>query len=156
MIDPTPMGFIRNVNGVDQCSALLYRIWVRRQPDGPQDTFYVGQSTPGSERPFYRYDLNLRRMIAGKPPLNGKRYRKVIYDLRAAYQAGFQIGIELVCSIDTARMSIGKAERRLQELLGLVRKTRMLDDLAMPAGRRELAAPRRNHARAAEVPQHAA
>jgi hypothetical protein len=133
------LGFALLANDVDIATPLLYRIHVQTSLDTDCTTIYVGQTLNGCGRPFNRYDLNLRRLLDAKPPLNGKAYRPVHYDLRAAYAAGHRISIELVRNVDLMTERITEAERHLQEQFGVKpdRKleTRMLDDYGMPLGR---------------------
>jgi hypothetical protein len=132
MILLSKLGFALIPNTVDMEAPLLYRICAQPGPDTVATTIYVGQTRNGCGRPFQRYDLNLRRLLAGKPPLNGKQYRPVIYDLRAAYTAEHKIHIELVRNVDLSFERITDAERQLQEHLGVspIGRTerRMLND----------------------------
>jgi hypothetical protein len=136
MNETSKLGFTLVSNTVDTKAPLLYRIWTQPGPDVLATTIYVGQTRNGYGRPFQRYDLNLRRLLAGKPPLNGKQYRPVIYDLRAAYTAGHKIHIELVRNVDLSFERITYAERQLQQQLGVepIGKTerRMLNDDGSP------------------------
>jgi hypothetical protein len=132
MYKTSKLGFTLIPNMVDTNAPLLYCIWTKPGPGALATTIYVGQTRNGCGRPFQRYDFNLRRLLSGKPPLNGKQYRPVIYDLRAAYAAGHEIAVELVRNVDLAIERITDAERQLQEQLGVepVGKTerRMLTD----------------------------
>lgn len=130
------LGFALITNTVDPTGPLLYRIWTESGSNALATTIYVGQTRNGCGRPFQRYDLNLRRLLAGKPPLNGDRYRPVIHDLRVAHAAGHKISIELVRNVDLSSERITAAEQQLQEQLGvrLIAKTerRMLNDDGTP------------------------
>lgn len=136
MNETSKLGFALIPNTVDTKAPLLYRIWTEAGPDKLATTIYVGQTRNGCGRPFQRYDLNLRRPLAGKPPLNGKQYRPVIYDLRAAYTAGHKIHIELVRNVDLSFERITDAERQLQEQFGVESigkmERRMLNDEGRP------------------------
>lgn len=130
------LGFALITNTVDPTAPLLYRIWTESGLNALATTIYVGQTRNGSGRPFHRYDLNLRRLLAGKPPLNNNQYRPVIHDLRVAHAAGHKICIELVRNVDLSSERITAAERQLQGQLGVlpVGKTerRMLNDDGTP------------------------
>jgi hypothetical protein len=130
------LGFSLVANNVDTTAPLLYRVLVQSSPDAETKTIYVGQTRNGCGRPFQRYDLNLRRLLAGKPPLNGKTYRPVHYDFRAAYSAGHRISIELVRNVDITTERITDVERQLQEQLGVEPlgkvQRRMLNDNGTP------------------------
>jgi len=136
MNNASKLGFALIANMVDTKAPLLYRISTEPGPNASLTTIYVGQTRNGCGRPFRRYDLNLRRLLAGKPPLNGKQYRPVIYDLRAAYTAGHRILIELVRNVDLSFEHITDAERQLQQEDGVepIGKTerRMLNDDGRP------------------------
>ena len=108
------LGFNLQTNGLGIEDALLYRIYVRDKENSGVTTIYVGQTKNGMSRPFQRYDLNIRRLLDGKPPLNGKQYRPVHYDLKAAYLAGHEITVELVRNVDIAIEKILDAEHELQ------------------------------------------
>ena len=114
----------------------MYRITVALESGAAPRTIYVGQTKNGSKRPFERYDANVRNMVIGKRPLNGKGFRPVQHDLRAAPQAGHRICTELIRSVDLSVENILSAERDLQELYGveLVGRTerRMLQDNGAP------------------------
>lgn len=129
------LGFALEENGVDTTLPLLYRIVTEAAPGSPR-TIYVGQSKNGCGRPFQRYDLNVRRLLDGKPPLNGKQYRPVIFDLQAAHSAGHKISIELVRNVDLSIERITTAERQLQAQYGVAPpdkiERRMLRDDGKP------------------------
>jgi len=126
------LGFCLIANSVDDAKPLLYRITVSHLPGDAPLTIYVGQTKNGSERPFKRYDANVRNMIQGKLPLNGKAFRPVHHDLRAAHYAGHKICVELVRNVDLSTEDILSAERHLQAQHGVepVGRTerRMLQD----------------------------
>jgi hypothetical protein len=130
------LGFSLVANNVNTMAPLLYRVLVQLSPAAETKTIYVGQTRNGCGCPFQRYDLNMRRLLAGKPPLNGKTYRPVHYDLRAVYTGGHRISIELVRNVDITIERITDAERQLQEQLGVepVGKVerRMLNDNGIP------------------------
>ena len=130
------LGFALIANDVDTHSPLLYRITVQATTRARPTTIYVGQTRAGCGRPFQRYDLNLRRLLAEKPPLNGSAYRPVHYDLHAAYRAGHLISVELVRNVDLSRERITVAERELQRQFGVAPdgkiELRMLDDHGAP------------------------
>lgn len=113
------LGFRLEENGVDPRAPLLYRIWVQSKSNCVATTLYVGQTKNGSKRPFTRYDLNVRRLLKGKPALNGRGYRPVHMDLLAAHRLRHEITIELVHNIDLSTERITDAERRLQSEYGL-------------------------------------
>lgn len=123
------LGFRLDENGVDTSAPLLYRIWVRSKSNGIATTIYVGQTKNGSNRPFTRYDLNVRRLIDGKPALNGSRYRPVHLDILAAHRGRHEITIELVRNVDLSAERITDAERSLQFEYGLTgEEHRLLTD----------------------------
>jgi hypothetical protein len=132
------LGFALLANDVDITAPLLYRILVKGSGDANATTIYVGQTVNGCGRPFDRYDLNLRRLLHEKPPLNGRAYRPVHFDLRAAYAAGHEISIDLVRNVDLLTERIAEAERDLQAQFGVEpnRKgeRRVLDDDGMLLG----------------------
>ena len=66
------LGFGLIANSVDETQPLLYRITVALESGAAPRTIYVGQTKNGSKRPFERYDANVRNMVDGKRPLNGK------------------------------------------------------------------------------------
>ncbi|MGJ7915555.1 hypothetical protein ACI48D_08800 [Massilia sp. LXY-6] len=113
------LGFDLIANSVDEAQPLLYRITVVPAPGADLLTIYVGQTINGSKRPFERYDANVRNMLEGKRPLNGKGFRPVHHDLRAAHQAGHKICIELVRNVDLTAEDILSAERQLQARYGV-------------------------------------
>jgi hypothetical protein len=130
------LGFDLIANSVDEAEPLLYRITVAPAPGADPLTIYVGQTINGSKRPFERYDANVRNMLEEKRPLNGKGFRLVHHDLRAAHQAGHKICIELVRNVDLTAEDILSAERQLQAQYGVepVGRTelRMLRDDGTP------------------------
>lgn len=127
------LGFILIANSVDETQPLLYRITVASASDAAPLTIYVGQTKNGSKRPFERYDGNVRNMLDGKRPLNGKAFRPVHHDLRAAYRAGHKIRVELIRNVDLSAEDILTAERHLQvryevEPLGRTERRMLRDD----------------------------
>ncbi|WP_194725446.1 hypothetical protein [Noviherbaspirillum malthae] len=133
---PTKLGFERVDNGVDKNAPLLYQILVTFRETGEVKTIYVGKSENGAGRPYQRYDANIRRKIAGLPPLNGSRYRPVHHDLHAAYSAGHRVSIELVRNVDLSNESILAAEASLQRQHNLKplagQEARQLNDMGHP------------------------
>jgi hypothetical protein len=131
------LGFNLQTNNLDIDGALLYRIYVQDKENGAITTIYVGQTKNGMNRPFQRYDLNIHRLLEDKPPLNGKQYRPVHYDLKAAHLAGHQITIELLRNVDLANEVILDAELEMQRLYGVepiikTKEMRKLSDLGGP------------------------
>lgn len=126
------LGFSLIANGVDEALPLLYRITVAPTAGADPVTIYVGQTKNGSKRPFERYDANVRNMLDGKRPLNGKSFRPVHHDLKAAHHAGHKICVELIRNVDLTMEDILGAERELQGRYGVepVGRTerRMLND----------------------------
>jgi hypothetical protein len=127
------LGFGLIANSVDEAQPLLYRITVASRASAVPLTIYVGQTKNGSKRPFERYDANVRNMLDGKRPLNGKGFRPVHYDLRAAHEAGHKICVELIRNVELSAENILSAERQLQaqygvELVGRTERRMLLDD----------------------------
>lgn len=117
--DLSALGFVCVVNGVDKSAPLLYRISTVDEETGESHVIYVGQSSNGASRPFYRYDANIRNKIDGKPPLNGSRFRPVHEDLHAAYRSKRNVTIELVRNVDPSAEDILRAEAALQRECGI-------------------------------------
>lgn len=113
------LGFSLIANGVDEAQPLLYRITVASALGAAPLTIYVGQTKNGSRRPFDRYDANVRNMLEGKRPLNGKGFRPVHHDLQAAHQAGKKICVELIRNVDLLVEDILSAERHIQGQYGV-------------------------------------
>ena len=130
------LGFGLIANGVDEALPLLYRITVAPTACANSVTIYVGQTKNGSKRPFERYDANVRNMLDGKRPLNGKGFRPVHHDLRAAHQAGHRICVELIRNVELTTEDILVAERQLQMHYGVEpvgrAERRMLKDDGVP------------------------
>ena len=130
------LGFGLNANTVDEAQPLLYRITVASESSVDPLTIYVGQTKNGSKRPFERYDANVRNMLEGKRPLNGKGFRPIHYDLRAAHQAGHKICVELIRNVDLSVENILSAEQHLQVRYGVEPagriERRMLQDDGAP------------------------
>lgn len=131
------LGFALVANSVDEAKPLLYRITVASALGAPPLTIYVGQTKNGSKRPFERYDANVRNLLEGKRPLNGKGFRPVHHDLQAAHRAGHEIRVELVRNVDLSAEDILSAERNLQVRYGVEpagrTERRMLQDDGNPS-----------------------
>ena len=94
-LNKSALGFRLDSGSVNPAKPLLYRIWTKANEHSDETTIYVGQTATGFGRPFSRYDLNIRRLIDGKGPLNGRRFRSVHLDMHAAHRAGHLIGVDL-------------------------------------------------------------
>lgn len=115
-------------NGLDRNSPLIYKIMVTNIRTGEVKPIYVGKSDRGSSRPFTRYDANIRRKLAGLPPLNGKMYRPIHCDLEAACGAGHRIGIELIKNVLGTSKDVLSEEHAYQDRLELKGEARRLSD----------------------------
>jgi hypothetical protein len=63
--------------------------------------YYIGECA-NKRRPKCNYADNVERMIAGRPPRNGKAFREVHHALLDARQNGTPVSI---CMIETSRAS---------------------------------------------------
>lgn len=112
------LGFELHSGDVLVKEPLLYIIEVVDKTTGEIEVIYVGKSNHGSSRPFTAYDNNIRRMIAGDPPRNGKEFRPIHQRLFDAHQAGHNVCIRLVKNVPTDTILI--EERLLQGHYGLL------------------------------------
>ena len=116
-IKRSKLGFELHSGDVLAKQPLLYLIEVVDKATGEIEVVYVGKSNRGSSRPFTAYDNNIRRIIAGDPPRNGKEFRPIHRQLFDAYQAGYSVCIRLVKNVPADTILI--EERRLQNHYGL-------------------------------------
>ncbi|MBB2918319.1 hypothetical protein [Cupriavidus alkaliphilus] len=116
-IRKSKLGFELHPGDVVPNEPLLYLIEVIDGSTGEIDVVYVGKSNRGSSRPFTAYDNNIRRMIAGDPPRNGKEFRPIHHRLFDAYHAGQRVCIRLVKNVPADTILI--EERLLQIHYGL-------------------------------------